>query len=69
MQQQQNMAADLGAGASAALAATTWVADLNAILQLGATVIAILAGAAATWWHIEKALTARRARLEDQEAD
>ena len=55
--------ADLSAAASAGLAASAWVADLNAVFQLGATGVAILAGAAAAWWHFEKALGARRERL------
>ncbi len=55
--------ADLSAAASAGLAATTWIADLNAVAQLGATVVAIVAGAGAAWWHIEKARAARKERL------
>lgn len=69
MQQQQQVMADASAAASAALAASTWIADLNAILQLGATVVAIAAGAGAAWWHVEKALTARRERLNDRDED
>jgi hypothetical protein len=57
--------ADAGAATSATLAAATWIADLNEILQLGATVVAIAAGVAATWWHVEKALAARKSRLAE----
>lgn len=56
--------ADLAAAGSAALAASTWIAELNELLQLGATVVAIVAGAGAAWWHIEKALAARKERLD-----
>lgn len=61
--QRPQMVADIGAASSAALAASTWIANLNEVLQLAATVVAICAGAAAAWWHWEKALHARRERL------
>jgi flagellar basal body-associated protein FliL len=63
----QNVAADLSAGASAILAASTWIAELTAIMQLAATGVAIVAGLAAAWWHIEKARGARRERLKDED--
>jgi hypothetical protein len=56
------LAADLSAAASAGLAGATWIADLATITQLGATLVAIVAGAAAAWYHIEKAITERRNR-------
>lgn len=59
---QEQIVADAGAASSAGLAAATWVANLSEILQLSATVVAIVAGGAAAWWHIEKALAARRQR-------
>jgi len=60
--------ADLSAAASAGLATATWIAELNALLQLGATIVAIVAGAGAAWWHIEKAISARRERLRGNES-
>jgi len=63
---QEQLAAEAAASASAGLAAATWIADLNAVLQLGATCVAIVAGIGASWWHIEKALAARKARLDEE---
>jgi hypothetical protein len=54
--------ADAQATASAFLAGATWVADLTAWLQIGATVVAIFAGATAAWYHIERAIELRRQR-------
>ena len=54
--------ADSAAATSAFLAGVTWIADLSALLQLGATVVAILAGAAAAWYHIERARMLRAQR-------
>ena len=56
--------ADSAAATSAFLAGVTWIADLSALLQLGATVVAILAGAAAAWYHIERARMLRAQRRE-----
>lgn len=63
----QNVAADVSAAASAGLASVTWMADLNELLQLVATVVAILAGLGAAWWHFEKAIHARKERLDREE--
>jgi hypothetical protein len=60
---QEQITADLSAAGSTGLAAATWIADLNSVLQLGATGVAIVAGVGAAWWHIEKALAARKERL------
>ena len=68
-EQQQQIAADVGAGASSVLAAVTWMQDLEFYLQLGATVVAIVAGAAAAWFHIEKARALRAARKGGENAD
>lgn len=59
----QNLAADIGAATSAGLASVTWIANLNEVLQLVATIVAIGAGLGAGWWHIEQAITTRRKRL------
>ena len=47
----QQIVADSAAGASAALAGWTWVAQVNDIAQLVATVVAIIAGVYAIQWH------------------
>lgn len=60
--------ADLSAAASAGLAASTWVVELNTLLQLGATIVAILAGMGAAWWHFERAIAARRERLDEDKS-
>ena len=65
----QNAAADASAAASAALASVTWMAQLNAALQLVATVVAIIAGLGAAWWHFEKAWTAHQERRRDKPRD
>ena len=57
--------ADIAVATSAGLAAVTWVADLGIILQLFATTMAILAGLAAAWWQAEKAIAARRERINN----
>ncbi len=56
----QAIGANVGAVGSVGLATATWVADLNAYLQLGATVVAIIAGCMAIVWHVEKIRQARR---------
>lgn len=43
--------ADGAAAASAGIAGVTWLAQLNEILQLGATAVAIVAGVYAIIWH------------------
>ena len=46
--------ANIGAVTSVAAAGVTWVAELNAYLQLGATTVAIIAGVLAIIWHVKK---------------
>jgi len=58
--------ADSTAAATVGIAASTWITDLNAILQLGATTVAIFAGIAAIWWHVERIRAARRERLNEE---
>ena len=52
--------ADLAAASSAATAGFTWVAQLNEILQLGATAVAIVAGIYAIKWHRARIAELRR---------
>ncbi len=59
-------AANVSAITSAGFAGVTWVTQMNAYLQLGATVVAIIAGCMAIWWHVEKIITARRERARAQ---
>jgi len=46
--------ANAGVGLSAGAASVSWVATANEYLQMVATVIAIIAGAAAAWYHIKQ---------------
>lgn len=59
----QQAAADTAAAVSVATAGWTWLAHTNEVLQLFATLVAIGAGAAALWYHTEKANALRKARL------
>jgi len=52
---EQQRIADASAAAAVAIASTTWIAQLNEILQLVATCVAIVAGGAAAYYHITKA--------------
>jgi hypothetical protein len=63
----QQTTADVGAVSSVGVAAVTWITELNAFLQLGATAVAIVAGLAAAWYHIEKAWTAREERKNGED--
>jgi hypothetical protein len=47
--------ADVAMGASVSAAGWTWLAHTNEILQLVATVVAIVAGGSAAYFHITKA--------------
>lgn len=48
--------------ASMGAAAVTWVMQLELWLRIGASAVAIVAGAATAWYYIEKAIAARRTR-------
>ena len=45
---------------SAGLTSMTWIANLNEILQLGATTAALVSGIFAGWWYYENAKQKRR---------
>jgi hypothetical protein len=62
----QQVVADAGAAASATLAGITWIAELNVVLQLIATIVAIVAGLGAAWWHFERARAAYKDRKESK---
>ena len=64
--------ADVTFASSAVITAATWLTTMNAYLQAGATVVAIVAGITAALWHIEKYRQARRERKQreaEQDAD
>ena len=63
----QAIGANVGALGSVGLATATWVVDLNAYLQLGATAVAFVAGCMAILWHVEKIRTARRERRDNKD--
>ena len=55
--------ADGMAAGSGAIATATWIVDIAPYMTVGATLIAIIAGVTAAWFHVEKALDMRRKRL------
>jgi hypothetical protein len=59
---QTTEAADTAAAVSATLATVSWIADLNAVLTLVATLTAIVAGASAALYHLEAWRQKRRER-------
>ena len=58
--QSQQMIADSAAAVSVTTAAWTWVAAANEVLQLVATLVAIVAGIAAANFHIRKTIALRK---------
>lgn len=61
--------ANVKAVATVSLAAVSWLADLNLMLQLAATAAAVAVGISATLWNIEKYRAARRERLSEDQKD
>ncbi len=47
----QGIVADLSAGGSMGVAGFTWLAPVADVLQIGATLVAIIAGVYAIRWH------------------
>lgn len=60
-------AADTKAALAGAAAAMTWITDLDPLLQVIATIVAIVAGGAAAWFHIERARALRQTRLHPRD--
>jgi hypothetical protein len=58
--------ADGAAAGSAFLAGTAWIADVEPIITSLAGLVAIVAGAAAAWYHIERARYMRRKNSEEE---
>jgi hypothetical protein len=56
--------ADVSAAGSGVLAAATWLTTMNAYLQMGATVVAIIAGSMAALYHYEKWKVKRKERQD-----
>lgn len=51
----QKLVADGGVVVATSVAGMTWITNLNAILQLIATAVAIMAGLASAWYYYTKA--------------
>lgn len=60
----QQVAADTAAAVSVGSTAFAWVGTANEFAQLAASVVAIVAGSAAAWWHIDRIRAARKERSE-----
>ena len=70
-EQAAQKAADSAAAGSAFLAGAAWVAQVEPYITALAGLVAIVAGAAAAWYHFERARYMRRKNNEavDVEAD
>lgn len=66
LRMQQITGADVSAAGSGVIAAATWLTTMNAYLQAGATVVAIVAGGMAALYHFEKWRQARKARKDKE---
>ena len=66
---QKAATANLQAAVSGLIAGATWVAPLAESLQIIATVVAIIAGLAATWYHYERALEIRKKHNDKEDAE
>jgi len=59
----QQAVADALAAGTGGVAIASWTTLLDGVLHIAVTVVAIVAGSFAAWWHYEKALSARKERL------
>lgn len=57
--------ADAAAAGSAFLAGSAWIADVEPFITALAGVVAIIAGAAAAWYHIERTRYLRKKQSEN----
>lgn len=55
--------ADTAAAGTGVIAGATWVVEVQPYLQVAATLVAIVAGLAATWYHMERAAYMRSKSL------
>ena len=66
-------AADGAAAGSAFLAGAAWIADVEPYITAAAGIVAIIAGLAAAWYHVERARYMhdknRKGRDENEKAD
>ncbi len=65
--QSQEVAGDIAAAGSASVAGYTWIAQLNGMLQLVATAVAIVAGIYAIVWH--RVRIAQATRKTDEQSN
>lgn len=65
-QQVADKVADSAAAGSAFLAGAAWVADVEPIITAVAGLVAIVAGVAAAWYHIERASMVHRKNAEEK---
>lgn len=66
MEQAPQKIADTAAAGSAFLAGAAWIADVEPYITAAAGIVAIVAGAAAAWYHIERSLDLRRKRKQEE---
>lgn len=64
-----SLGADVAAFGTASVAGLTWITQVNDILQLVATAVAIVAGIGATLWHRERRLALRDERRRKNEKE
>jgi hypothetical protein len=60
----EQKAADTAAAGSAFLAGSAWIADVEPFITAAAGIVAIIAGALASWYHYERAAKMRAGRLD-----
>jgi hypothetical protein len=61
--------ADTAAAGSAFLAGSAWIANVEPYITVLASFVAIVAGVAAAWYHIERVLHLRAKRKADEKAN
>jgi len=59
--------ADVAAAGSAFLAGSAWIADVEPFITAAAGIVAVVAGAFATWYHYERAAKMRHERLKHRD--
>lgn len=59
-------AAKVGMATTGAAASASWL-SVGEVMQLGSTIVAVVAGIATAWYYIDKVLAARAARAREKE--